>query len=201
MKIPLPKMMRHWREREFEKQLSPATLSLRPRRSGPSSRSARRSIGCARRDRRARPRHVGGARGRFRTLPLAGGWTDVRDMPAPRGPQLPELCGPSGSAHAPTRHERRPRPDSRRHPPLAEARRARCRTQAGAARAAARAHRSAISSRRAPPALDHAGAGRALRRHGRGGADDGDARRRPRRRAGRGRRLSRAAEPAGRVWS
>ena len=26
MKIPLPKMMRHWREREFERHLSPATF-------------------------------------------------------------------------------------------------------------------------------------------------------------------------------
>jgi L-lactate dehydrogenase complex protein LldF len=28
---------------------------------------------------------AGGRRGRFRTLPLAGGWTGVRDMPAPEG--------------------------------------------------------------------------------------------------------------------
>jgi L-lactate dehydrogenase complex protein LldF len=26
-----------------------------------------------------------GSRGRFRALPLAGGWTRVRDMPAPEG--------------------------------------------------------------------------------------------------------------------
>jgi L-lactate dehydrogenase complex protein LldF len=28
---------------------------------------------------------AGGGRGRFRSLPLAGGWTEVRDMPAPEG--------------------------------------------------------------------------------------------------------------------
>ena len=28
---------------------------------------------------------AGGRRGRFRSLPLAGGWTGVRDMPAPEG--------------------------------------------------------------------------------------------------------------------
>ena len=27
----------------------------------------------------------GSGRGRFRALPLAGGWTDMRDMPAPEG--------------------------------------------------------------------------------------------------------------------
>ena len=31
MRIPLPKMMRHWREREFERHLSPAPIALRPR--------------------------------------------------------------------------------------------------------------------------------------------------------------------------
>ena len=39
---------------------------------------------------------AGGRRGRFRSLPLAAGWTAVRDMPAPGGPQLPHACGPSG---------------------------------------------------------------------------------------------------------
>ncbi|HTQ32895.1 MAG TPA: lactate utilization protein LutB domain-containing protein, partial [Stellaceae bacterium] len=28
---------------------------------------------------------IGGQRGRFRSLPLAAGWTAVRDMPAPEG--------------------------------------------------------------------------------------------------------------------
>jgi L-lactate dehydrogenase complex protein LldF len=28
---------------------------------------------------------IGGKRGRFRSLPLASGWTQARDMPAPEG--------------------------------------------------------------------------------------------------------------------
>jgi L-lactate dehydrogenase complex protein LldF len=84
MKIPLPKMMRHWREREFERKLSPAPvragLSLwaffarRPTLYHALTDIAARLLGA-----------VGRRRGRFRTLPLASGWTNVRDMPAPEG--------------------------------------------------------------------------------------------------------------------
>jgi L-lactate dehydrogenase complex protein LldF len=34
---------------------------------------------------------VGRRRGRFRTLPLASGWTNVRDMPAPEGRSFQSL--------------------------------------------------------------------------------------------------------------
>jgi L-lactate dehydrogenase complex protein LldF len=84
MKIPLPKMMRHWREHEYERHLSPARarwglalwafFATRPRLYRPLSESAARVLGW-----------LGGSRGRFRSLPLAGGWTDGRDMPAPQG--------------------------------------------------------------------------------------------------------------------
>jgi L-lactate dehydrogenase complex protein LldF len=84
MRIPLPKMMRQWREREFTKRLSPATqrwgLALwafavqRPALYRQLSALAARMLG-----------FFGKARGRFRSLPLAGGWTDMRDMPAPEG--------------------------------------------------------------------------------------------------------------------
>jgi L-lactate dehydrogenase complex protein LldF len=84
MRIPLPKMMRQWREREFSKRLSPVTqrwgLALwafavrRPALYRPLSALAARVLG-----------FFGSGRGRFRALPLAGGWTDVRDMPAPEG--------------------------------------------------------------------------------------------------------------------
>ncbi len=84
MKIPLPKMMRHWREREFEAKLSPATyrsgLALwaffvqRPELYHRLAEIAMRVLG-----------FFGKGRGRFRSLPLAGGWTSVRDMPAPQG--------------------------------------------------------------------------------------------------------------------
>jgi L-lactate dehydrogenase complex protein LldF len=90
MKIPLPKMMRHWREREYEKKLSPAAyrtgLSLwaffarRPALYHALTGVATRVLGWAGR------RH-----GRFRSLPLASGWTRVRDMPAPEGRSFQSL--------------------------------------------------------------------------------------------------------------
>jgi len=82
MKIPLPKMMRHWREREFERGLNPATsryglkfwafFARRPKlyRFAASLGIPFLSL-------------FAGNRGRFRHLPLAGGWTKWRDMPAP----------------------------------------------------------------------------------------------------------------------
>ena len=84
MKIPLPKMMRHWREREFERKLSPATyryglavwafFAARPTLYRWAAGIAARFLGFA-----------GKPRGRFRSLPLASGWTQGRDMPAPEG--------------------------------------------------------------------------------------------------------------------
>ena len=84
VKIPLPKMMRHWREREFAQKLSPpayrsglklwAWLAARPALYHALAGFTARLLGWA-----------GGTRGRFRSLPLAAGWTLVRDMPAPEG--------------------------------------------------------------------------------------------------------------------
>jgi L-lactate dehydrogenase complex protein LldF len=84
VKIPLPKMMRHWREREHAKKLSPpayrtglslwAWVARRPALYHALAEIASRVLGWAGRD-----------RGRFRSLPLATGWTTVRDMPAPEG--------------------------------------------------------------------------------------------------------------------
>ncbi len=82
MRIPLPKMMRHWREREWERGLNPAAprygvkawafLARHPR-----LYRAATAIGV--------PLLSAWAFGRkrFRSLPLAGGWTRYRDMPAP----------------------------------------------------------------------------------------------------------------------
>src|SRR5437762_2382886 len=84
VKIPLPKMMRHWREREYVKKLSPAAyrsglavwawVVRHPALYHALAETASRALGWA-----------SGRRGRFRTLPLAAGWTGVRDMPAPEG--------------------------------------------------------------------------------------------------------------------
>ncbi|MDA8253266.1 MAG: lactate utilization protein B [Rhodospirillales bacterium] len=84
VKIPLPKMMRHWREREFERHLTPAAartglalwgwLARRPAAYRLATRAAMAGLGL-----------LGRKRGRFRRLPLAGGWTDGRDLPAPEG--------------------------------------------------------------------------------------------------------------------
>src|SRR5271156_2071820 len=84
VKIPLPKMLRQWREREFAKKLVPPVwrtgLSLwswvarRPALYHALTAVASRALGWA-----------GRSRGRFRSLPLAAGWTGVRDLPAPEG--------------------------------------------------------------------------------------------------------------------
>tara|TARA_R110002020_G_scaffold96186_23_gene230624 strand:+ start:2524 stop:3960 length:1437 start_codon:yes stop_codon:yes gene_type:complete len=84
MRIPLPKMMRHWREREFERNLTPLTsrygirawafFAKRPRlyRLAVSFGMPLLSL-------------LGGRSRRLHSLPFAGGWTRHRDLPAPEG--------------------------------------------------------------------------------------------------------------------
>jgi L-lactate dehydrogenase complex protein LldF len=84
MHIPLPKMMRHWREREFERGLNPAAqryglkfwafLARRPTLYRWAASVAIPVLSA-----------LGGRKGRLRSLPLAGGWTKHREMPAPEG--------------------------------------------------------------------------------------------------------------------
>ncbi len=84
VRIPLPKMMRHWREREFERHQSPARaraalrlwafLARRPTLYRLATRAAAGVLGL-----------LGRRTGRIASLPLAGGWTLVRDLPAPEG--------------------------------------------------------------------------------------------------------------------
>jgi len=90
MRIPLPKMMRHWREREFERHLSPrvyryglgvwAFFARRPRLYQFFTRLAVRVLA-----------NRGMDRGRFHSLPLAGGWTEHRDFPVPEGRTFQEM--------------------------------------------------------------------------------------------------------------
>jgi len=85
MKIPLPGMMRHWREREFERHLSPAAqryglalwafFAKRPWLYRGTTRLAMAALAL-----------VGRGRGRLSWLPFGGGWTKHRDFPSPQGP-------------------------------------------------------------------------------------------------------------------
>lgn len=83
MRIPLPRMMRHWREREFERKLRPWTerhgiafwawVAQRPRFYRLATRMASLVL------RRA-------GQGSVSRLPLAGDWTGTRDLPVPAEP-------------------------------------------------------------------------------------------------------------------
>ncbi len=84
MRIPLPRMMRHWREREFEGRYSApafrrglALWAWLARRPGFYNRTMALGMPVL--------RFLSGGRGRFGKLPLAGGWTASRDLPAPQG--------------------------------------------------------------------------------------------------------------------
>ena len=115
VKIPLPKMMRHWRERQFaQRQVAPGYRSglklwvwvaRRPALYHALVEVKARLLG-----------RLGARRGRFRALPLAGGWTGQRDMPAPEGRSFHALWAERQRARLSSarRHPRRhPRPGSR----------------------------------------------------------------------------------------
>ena len=82
VRIPLPKLMRHWREREFERHLTPGAMrqglalwsfvARRPALYRRLTALANRVLAL-----------FGRAEGRYRAMPLAGGWTRFRDLPAP----------------------------------------------------------------------------------------------------------------------
>ncbi len=84
VRIPLPDLLRKLRERQVERGLRPwyeraaisawAFAAVRPALYRPLTRIGARVL-----------RWMGGEKGRIRSLPLAGGWTDHRDFPAPSG--------------------------------------------------------------------------------------------------------------------
>ena len=84
MRIPLPKMMRHWREREFERHLTGRTartglsvwkfLATRPRLYRLAVSIAARTL-----------KLWSGSDGRLEMMRFASGWTKHRDFPAPEG--------------------------------------------------------------------------------------------------------------------
>ncbi len=90
VRIPLPKLLRHWRERAFARHLSPggersgialwAYLARRPRLYRWALRLAARAM-----------RFAAGRSGRLGSWPLAGGWTRHRDLPAPAGESFRDL--------------------------------------------------------------------------------------------------------------
>ncbi|MBV8425353.1 MAG: iron-sulfur cluster-binding protein [Candidatus Eremiobacteraeota bacterium] len=90
MKIPLPNIFRVWREQTFESGLSPqaqrtsialwAWLAKRPALYRRVMRAAASMLGM-----------LGRRRGRFSSLPFAGGWTYGRDMPAPQGKTFKDM--------------------------------------------------------------------------------------------------------------
>ncbi len=83
MRIPLPKMMRHWREREFERHLGSAVARYGIRSWAWVARRPKlyrlaASLGIPLMS------AAGSFKGRFRRLPFASGWTKYRDFPAPQ---------------------------------------------------------------------------------------------------------------------
>jgi L-lactate dehydrogenase complex protein LldF len=100
MKIPLPDLLRKLREKQFDRHLRPWTerfglaawrfAATRPALYRPMVRVASRVM-----------RWVGGDKRAIRKLPMAGGWTNTRDIAAPAGPTFKErwvLRGAEGSA-------------------------------------------------------------------------------------------------------
>jgi L-lactate dehydrogenase complex protein LldF len=90
MRIPLPKMLRHWREKEFERHLQPtamrwgiaawAWLAKRPSLYRKATALAARVLA-----------NQGHGKGRLSKVPLASGWTEYRDFPAPQGKTFHQL--------------------------------------------------------------------------------------------------------------
>jgi L-lactate dehydrogenase complex protein LldF len=101
MKIPLPKMMRDYREREWANRLSPpaarlglglwAFLAKRPVLYHLAAGLMARGLGW-----------LGRRRGSFYNLPLAGGWTGTREMPAPQGWTFQEMWHSRAASNART---------------------------------------------------------------------------------------------------
>lgn len=84
MRIPLPAILRRWRERAYDAHVTPpaerfgvgawAWLAKHPALYRLGARTAAWALSL-----------MGGRRGRIPSLPLAGAWTKTRDLPAPAG--------------------------------------------------------------------------------------------------------------------
>ena len=90
VKIPLPDLLRKLREQQFERHLRPwperpglrlwSWLATRPALYAFATRIGARLL-----------RALGGREGLLHKLPLAGGWMDGRDLPAPAGRTFRDL--------------------------------------------------------------------------------------------------------------
>ncbi len=90
MAIPLPAMMRKWRERDFERGDPPFVQRLALWLWAYAAKRPRlyHALGGTIAPLLAR---LAGERGHFSALPFAGAWTDTRDLPAPQGKTFHEL--------------------------------------------------------------------------------------------------------------
>ena len=96
VRIPLPKLMRHWRQREFESHLTPkfarygiklwAYLVKRPSLYKWVMGVQVKILFL-----------LGKRQGRFSSLPFAGGWTKYREFPAPEGKTFQQLWSESSN--------------------------------------------------------------------------------------------------------
>ncbi|MCP5085145.1 MAG: iron-sulfur cluster-binding protein [Alphaproteobacteria bacterium] len=96
MRIPLPRMMRNWREREFEKHLTPFTIrrglgvwawfAQRPKLYQRVTALASRLL-----------KWRAGSKGRMKNVPLADGWVKYRDLPAPQGKTFQQMWKERGN--------------------------------------------------------------------------------------------------------
>ena len=84
MAIPLPSLMRKWRERDFERGDPPLAQRLALKLWAFAAKRPRlyHALGRALVPLVAR---LAGARGRLHSLPFAHAWTGTRDLPAPQG--------------------------------------------------------------------------------------------------------------------
>jgi L-lactate dehydrogenase complex protein LldF len=90
MAIPLPAMMRKWRERDFESDGPPLVQRLALRLWAYAAKRPRlyHALSGTIAPLLAR---LAGKRGSFATLPFAGAWTKARDLPAPEGRTFHDL--------------------------------------------------------------------------------------------------------------
>lgn len=90
MKIPLPKMMRHWREQEYERHLNPATqrwglkgwafLATRPKLYHWVMKLSMAAM-----------KHLAPKTSLMQKLPMTGAWTKHRELAAPQGKTFQDL--------------------------------------------------------------------------------------------------------------